>query len=456
MCTADRLPNELWLAILRLAVHVPSLLDPAFNDESVSPWFKHHDTDASMVTRKTIVQVCRTWWELGIELLYEYIDISTLDALERLVECFEESVASKSTPDRPLQCPTQEGYGWWTKRLNIRAHIPPDYEVTPLIVRLFERCFNVRVLDFAPAMHDRAIGEMQFQHLLTLASSQFGHSLRRFTLDYSIERIAFNGEISYRAILPDLPLDTVDIQYNISSTNSSDSITKEQIRALDTISTLGISLGASIASFPAWRCPSLRHLKFMYIVEHDIPPLTPFLELNGDKITSLTLFIGGSYQFIALRELLPFFPNLRSFGYNPLNISFGDSILSTTIKMLRLSLISLHGHGLGTTPETTPDDKEFRTGIMESFPNVNTIRIEDGPMNSLVTRASTWIEFITWCHEQKLQVHDADGYLIPHLSCESYHFHPTTFPVLRYRLAWDSENDRLGLSNGQPQTFNVR
>ncbi|KAA1477707.1 hypothetical protein DENSPDRAFT_619832 [Dentipellis sp. KUC8613] len=84
-------PNEIWLLIFRHATSVPHALNPnaddpfdfpgtPINPESLTRWH----LQAALRTKRTIVLVCRLWYDLGIPLLYEAVAARSDKSLERL------------------------------------------------------------------------------------------------------------------------------------------------------------------------------------------------------------------------------------------------------------------------------------------------------------------------------------------------------------------------------------
>ena len=106
---AKTLPVELWLKIFKFAVYVPLLLS---NEWDYLPqhrfwqgWEPVDDTEIE--TKRSIVQVCRLWNELGVQLLYESISILYAEDYHQVGNLIKILRRSEST--------SQPGYGYWIK-----------------------------------------------------------------------------------------------------------------------------------------------------------------------------------------------------------------------------------------------------------------------------------------------------------------------------------------------------
>ena len=99
----QHLPPELWLRIFELATYVPGLLetdipDP-FDMDPPSILHLHQEYDRklfkySMVTKRSIVLVCRTWYSLALPLLYQVLYIPSRDSTGSSSTRFSEVVSS--------------------------------------------------------------------------------------------------------------------------------------------------------------------------------------------------------------------------------------------------------------------------------------------------------------------------------------------------------------------------
>ena len=105
MSTINNLPTEILRQILRFATRVPFLLnldwDYAPEDHLWEGWESIDVNDTAIQTKRAIVQVCRTWKELGVEFLYETIQVydpsaDKPDRVRELVKVLRQSSASAS------------------------------------------------------------------------------------------------------------------------------------------------------------------------------------------------------------------------------------------------------------------------------------------------------------------------------------------------------------------------
>ncbi|KAF9466679.1 hypothetical protein BDZ94DRAFT_1250494 [Collybia nuda] len=87
-------PDELWRAIFRFAT-ITTKSSPLY-DVDFSPfresWLDRHSFDDSLKVKKSIVLVCRHWKALGVEFLYEHMEVHTLSKLLRKGEENDRSV----------------------------------------------------------------------------------------------------------------------------------------------------------------------------------------------------------------------------------------------------------------------------------------------------------------------------------------------------------------------------
>src|SRR5688572_6001283 len=84
------LPIEIWRVVLRLAVHVEgSLVSSLSTNCGQIQWLRWQYDDSvnhaqSMVTKRALLLVCKSWSIIAIELLYEDVRIKTTTGMESL------------------------------------------------------------------------------------------------------------------------------------------------------------------------------------------------------------------------------------------------------------------------------------------------------------------------------------------------------------------------------------
>ncbi|KAH7912054.1 hypothetical protein BJ138DRAFT_1134967 [Hygrophoropsis aurantiaca] len=187
-----RFPPELWLKIFGLATSVPGLMN--CNDVSQSDLphtiLKKKEQDLlkkSLVTKRNLVQVCRTWHDMAVEFLYQSIIISRVNALSSLHNALQRS--SESSPHRVSL--STSSFGWWTKRLDVIIQDDrcegSDYTLLAEIIRHFS---NLTIVTLSmPMLPYRDCWLRQLPtSLLTALAETCGSSLRVFDCSESILR----------------------------------------------------------------------------------------------------------------------------------------------------------------------------------------------------------------------------------------------------------------------------
>ncbi|KAI6037817.1 hypothetical protein EDC04DRAFT_2090701 [Pisolithus marmoratus] len=114
----SRLPPEIWDQILDVATHVPYSLAPEILERSSLIGHPYNSECraalwSALLTKGTIVRVCKQWWHIAIRYLYRAIYIrGTHDvlSLRRTLQKYAEGNGTV-TEVEPL--------GWWTQRVDI-------------------------------------------------------------------------------------------------------------------------------------------------------------------------------------------------------------------------------------------------------------------------------------------------------------------------------------------------
>ena len=110
---SPQLPAETWHAIFRLATYVPQLFDMTLIHGHEQPCHlvnvdPSDATNSAYDTRRSIVSVSHLWRELGLEFMWESLEIH---------------IPSKLSVESPLfklaELFTSSGYGRWTKQIGI-------------------------------------------------------------------------------------------------------------------------------------------------------------------------------------------------------------------------------------------------------------------------------------------------------------------------------------------------
>ena len=299
--SAIALPSEVWREVFRHAIYVPRLLDTKWDydpdDQLWCGWEFVKDT--AIGTKRTIVQVCREWHALGIEFLYETIQIGhtrpvgegQVEELAATLSLAPDSSAHSSSPTS-VSGSYAQSYGWWTKRLDCHALVFQHY--FPALTLLLTQFHNLSVVTIEPV---QAPNDMTLR-LIQIFESRFSHSLRR--LDIKIHK---NG--SPHPDLPVIPLFSLDIcvKYSLSHSGKQDSFKN--------ISSLTLDLPSTLQSYDdSLYFPNLKHLGLLSIGLLDISTLMQFVNRHSETISSLNMQPLGTCR--RLSHLINCTRNLRT------------------------------------------------------------------------------------------------------------------------------------------------
>ncbi|OJA19897.1 hypothetical protein AZE42_07025 [Rhizopogon vesiculosus] len=144
------LPSELWLVIFDLATYVPGIFIPEIFEYSVTLGrifnrYHHPLIRRALVTKRSLVRVCKQWWHLATPFLYRSIIIGRGRCLASLASALALSTGGKGVlpGERPL--------GSYTERLDIAmrdhryAHMGGDLELLAEVIRLLQNLAIVSV-----------------------------------------------------------------------------------------------------------------------------------------------------------------------------------------------------------------------------------------------------------------------------------------------------------------------
>ncbi|KAH7922493.1 hypothetical protein BV22DRAFT_1017168 [Leucogyrophana mollusca] len=189
-CPLPRFPPELWLKIFALATNVPGLLsyrDPSQSDlpHTLTKQREHDLLKKSLVTKRSLVRVCRAWHDLAIEFLYQSVIIARVETLSSLHGTLMRSAQVAPYP------PSVGSLGWWTRRLDVIIQDDrceaSDYALLAEIIRHF--C-NLTIITLSMPMlpyRDCWLRQLPTPVVTSLAET-CGPSLRVFDCSESILR----------------------------------------------------------------------------------------------------------------------------------------------------------------------------------------------------------------------------------------------------------------------------
>ncbi|KAF8070446.1 hypothetical protein FPV67DRAFT_1668299 [Lyophyllum atratum] len=142
-----QLPQEIWLEIMSFATHVHqhatiAPLDP-FTQKRVSTNVMGPNTPSlSTRTKLFLVLVCRSWWKLAVQILYNHLVIRSPARANAILAVLQRSSCS---PDGKGSI---GGYGQWTRHVEIHTHARGAGSLSFLqtIFLIFQACPNLRML----------------------------------------------------------------------------------------------------------------------------------------------------------------------------------------------------------------------------------------------------------------------------------------------------------------------
>ncbi|KAI6046749.1 hypothetical protein EDC04DRAFT_2887605 [Pisolithus marmoratus] len=113
-----RVPPEVWDRIFEIATHVPYTLTPEIFERSTligTDYNKqyHPVLKAALVTKRTLVLVCKQWWHLAIRYLYRAIFIDEIRHILSLRSTLQNYASGKGA------VPGAGPLGWWAERLDV-------------------------------------------------------------------------------------------------------------------------------------------------------------------------------------------------------------------------------------------------------------------------------------------------------------------------------------------------
>jgi hypothetical protein len=307
------LPSEIWRRIFRIATDFPGFLDtsplpPALDERRA--WTIRHTHPLigdHMRTKVALVLVCKLWWRVAVEFLYEYVYIaqgevltSVINALKKDISTVQQFNRAWGTESRPL--------GWFIKRLELnlsgqRFTNTLDNEELDTLVRL---CDDVQVLDIRESSVNSLTGRVppvvtsKAQHLRYL-------QMEWYTDEEShciplLREIATIGHIQVLTLL-----------FRWSSTFPFDSLQLPQLHTLQLTVTGWDWTGLIIGQIAGWDLPQLRSLT-LYMARERTPPsiLERFFVAHGPRLTTLET----KAMDMALSEIVLHCPSIEDFRFS--------------------------------------------------------------------------------------------------------------------------------------------
>ncbi|KAG2078605.1 hypothetical protein BDR04DRAFT_1124365 [Suillus decipiens] len=196
-------PPELWITIFSLATDTPGLLsyDGSTLSDLPRPLVKEHEhklLKESLITKRNIILVCRTWHTLAIKFLYRSVLVTHPATLSSLLLALD---SEYSGPGRSVHV------GWWTIRLDVLIQDDhceaSDYALLANIIRRFP---NLGIVNLSMPMlpnNDSWLRTLPESVVMALAES-CGPSLRVFDCSESILRPCREDLMKLMAASPNL------------------------------------------------------------------------------------------------------------------------------------------------------------------------------------------------------------------------------------------------------------
>lgn len=177
-------PPELWITIFSLATDIPGLLsyDGPNPSDIPRPLVKEHEhklLKESLITKKNIILVCKTWNALATNFLYQSVLVTRPATLSSLL------VALGGRSSGAVHV------GWWTRRLDVLIqddHCEASHYA--LLANIIRRFPNLSIVNLSMPMlpdNDSWLRQLPESVVMALAES-CGPSLRVFDCSESILR----------------------------------------------------------------------------------------------------------------------------------------------------------------------------------------------------------------------------------------------------------------------------
>ena len=303
-----RLPTELRREIFFQATYVPHLLDTKWDydpDERIwEGWRFEKDTENT--TKCAIVQVCWEWRTVGMEFLYQtiqipnYADQSRYNQLHSLAEALsplpKPSRQSDVTDISPFRS-SSRGYGWWTKRLDCPRDIL-RYDNYRYFASILDQCPNLSILTITQG----SIFGDGVSNGFGVIQSRLYHSLRR--LDFKVRDDNFSL-LNFTSI----PL------YSLEITFTGSIIEVPHSCSFATISSLTLYFTSALDNCDeSFYLPNLRHLALRKVRDDDFIALNRLVSRHSQTLFSL--YLQTLYTCESLPELLHLPLHLRSLAFD--------------------------------------------------------------------------------------------------------------------------------------------
>ncbi|KAI6115534.1 hypothetical protein EDD17DRAFT_1564850 [Pisolithus thermaeus] len=180
-------PPEIWLKIFHFATDAPGLLDCGPSQSDLPPVLVREQElqllRESLITKRSLVLVCKTWSELAIEFLYQSILITRVRALIPLHEALQgRARAAGTSSTNPAR---------WTRRLDVVIERnqceTADYGILADVIRYFSNLSIVTLSIPILPFNDYWLRQLPVEIIASLVET-CGPSLRIFDCAESLLR----------------------------------------------------------------------------------------------------------------------------------------------------------------------------------------------------------------------------------------------------------------------------
>ena len=387
------LPPELWREIFAHACYTPYLLDTKWNydpDDRLWQGWDPEVHDSSIDTKRAIVQVCREWHALGVEFLYETIQIPLYGQRRRFLKLdkptatLHDSVLVPPATYRGEKL-SSRGYGWWIKRIDCPCYFLGS-TLFPNLMSLLEQCHNLSIFTIKPRSGGTQATMKTMSQLWNTFQSRFYHSLRHVDFKWSSSMDGVE--------LPCILLSTLALAYKHPPPNIYSNPMRQTLTALTLFIPNDLQNDSDAAYFP-----NLRYLGFMNIANSDCPVLYNFMKRHRTTVRSF--YVQTAVRWVG--------------GLAPI-IHLGTSLRSLTLNFFEpfefrgpSKFIGISHLGIGSAEGDLKSQMDWiHTTLDEGkFPNLKLIRLldQDGP----IPYDATWADRIDRCEKAGLRLKDRQG-----------------------------------------------
>ncbi|KAI6046742.1 hypothetical protein EDC04DRAFT_3136286 [Pisolithus marmoratus] len=401
-------PPEVWDHIFDIATHVPYTLTPEIFEKSALIGIDynkryHPALKAALVTKRTLVLVCKQWWHLAIRYLYRAIFIDKARHILSLCTTLQNYASGRGT------VPGTGPLGWWAERLDVEVHDADTDEE-----RLADIIMCLPNLEIASLDIGLSLEEDLALHSVRYALRHTASSLR--VLDWSMWPRDSDPAtlLAERCLLAELPRLCILRSRCMPWT---DGLIPQNI--LSSITTLAVDRmritpgGASSGSGVEKRRASLREV-IINTHREDLESWTVFMGLYGVFLHSVHLNHCDNYQnkfFRYLAMIKRSCPNIRRLTFSLIGFrNLTDDVLSLPpIEYLGLSMFKLFHNNMNSEALFS-----VLVTLRDTLPSLRVVQLTE-PLNvsRLLTRhyeiTSKAMEDLAGC---AFRVEDDDGNLL--------------------------------------------